>query len=95
METEPARALNGEQVGHICDSCNARVRTGDKVRGYATWYNGDGWVLRRLWCGDCGGTVISEGTEGADEVVFESVFWEHRLAGVNVTDRSTPEEYDE
>lgn len=45
----PAKALSGARTGHICDSCNKGVRTGDLVRAYATYYEGDGWVLRRVW----------------------------------------------
>ena len=83
-----AKVLNGARTGHICDRCNARVKTGDLVRAYATHYDREGWVFRRLWCEDCGETSIGVGTEGADEVIIEAVFWNHRLAGVKVTDRS-------
>ena len=63
----PAKALSGAQTGHICDRCNKGVRTGDLVRAYATYYKGEGWVLRRHWCEECGETTIDRGTDGADE----------------------------
>lgn len=88
---DPGTALSGARTGHICDQCNRGVRTGDLVRAYATHYAGDGWVLRRLWCEECGDTSIERGTGGADEVVIEAVFWNHRLAGVSVLDRNPPE----
>jgi len=87
---DPASALNGRQTGRICDRCNKRVRTGDPVRVYATHYDGDGWVMRRLWCGDCGSSTIGIGTDGADEVLVKAVFWEHRLAGVETVDGNRP-----
>ena len=85
---EPAAALSGVRTGHICDRCNKRVRTGDLVRAYATHYARDGWVLQRVWCDECGETIIREGTDGADEVIVEAVFWGHRLVSVEVRDRS-------
>jgi hypothetical protein len=85
--TNPAKALNGVRSGHICDRCNKRVRTGDLVRAYATHYDRDGWVLRRVWCDECGETTVQEGTDGADEVIVEAVFWNHRLISVEVRDR--------
>jgi hypothetical protein len=75
----PAKALNGVQSGHICDRCNKRVRTGDLVRTYATHYEREGWVLRRMWCEECGETMIGEETDGADEMILEAVFWNHKL----------------
>lgn len=86
--SNPARALNGVQSGHICDRCNKRVRTGDLVRAYATHYDRDGWLLRRVWCDECGETTIQEETDGADEVIVEAVFWEHRLVSVKEKHRS-------
>jgi hypothetical protein len=80
----PAKALNGVQSGHICDRCNKRVRTGDLVRAYATHYDRDGWLLRRVWCAECGETDIGEGTDRTDEVILESVFWDHRLVSVKM-----------
>jgi hypothetical protein len=53
----PATALNGVQVGHICDRYNVGIRTGDKAVAYATYYNADGWVVRRVIC-DCGTRTI-------------------------------------
>jgi hypothetical protein len=85
---DPAAALSGARTGYICDQCNRGVRTGDPVRAYATYYKGDGWLLRRLWCEECGETTIGEGTEGADEVIVEAVFWDHRLVSVEVSNRS-------
>ena len=86
--SSPAKALNGARTGHICDRCNARVNTGDAVRAYATHYDRDGWVLRRVWCSDCGESTIESETEGAAEAIVEAVFWEHRLAGVEARDVS-------
>lgn len=88
----PAEAINSTRTGHICDSCNKGVRTGDLVRAYTTYYESDGWVLRRLWCEDCGDATIEHGTDGADEAVIEAVFWNHRLAGVDVLDRNPPDQ---
>lgn len=88
--SDTVAALSGARTGHICDACNKGVRTGDLVRAYATVYDGDGWVLRRLWCDECGNTSIREGTEGADEVIVEAVFWNNRLIGVEQRDRSKP-----
>jgi hypothetical protein len=82
--TNPTKALNGVRSGHICDRCNKRVRTGDLVRAYATHYERDGWTLRRLWCEECGESGIGEGTDEADEVILEAVFWDNRFAGVEV-----------
>jgi hypothetical protein len=86
----PAKALNGVRSGHICDRCNKRVRTGDLVRAYATHYDRDGWILRRVWCEECGETTIGEGTDGADEAMVEAIFWDHRLVSVKKRDRSLP-----
>ena len=86
--SNPAKALNGTEVGHICDRCNKRVRTGDLVRAYATHYDRDGWVLRRVWCDDCGKTTIGAETDGADEAIIEAVFWKRQIVSVEVRDRS-------
>lgn len=86
----PAAALNGEQTGHICDRCNRGIRTGDKAVAYATYYDDDGWVVRRVWCDDCESTTIGLPTDGADEVVVEAVYWQSRLVGVTTVDRSRP-----
>jgi len=51
---------------------------------YATHYDQEVWVLRRLWCDECGETTIQEETDGADEAIVEGVFWEHRLVSVEV-----------
>jgi hypothetical protein len=88
--SNPAKALNGVQSGHICDRCNKGVRTGDLVRAYATHYDRDGWMLRRVWCDDCGETAVGEGTDGADEVIVEAVFWNHRFVSVEVVAASPP-----
>ena len=85
--TNPVKALNGVRSGHICDRCNRRVRTGDLVRAYATHYERDGWVLRRVWCEECSETTIGEETDGADEVVVEAIFWNCRLVSVSVVDQ--------
>mgnify|MGYP006914315422 CR=1 FL=1 len=84
----PTKALNGVRSGHICDRCNKRVRTGDLVRAYATYYDEDGWVLRRSWCEECGEASIGEGTDGANGVIVETVFWEHRLVSAKVTNKN-------
>jgi hypothetical protein len=84
----PAKALNGARTGHVCDRCNKRVQTGNLVRAYATHYEGDGWILRRLWCDECGETSIRQKTDGADEVIIEAVFWKHRIVSVEARDRS-------
>jgi len=81
--SNPAKALNGVRSGHICDRCNKRVQTGDLVRAYATHYDRDGWLLRRVWCDECGETTMQEGTDRADEVIVEAVFWDHRLISVD------------
>jgi len=86
----PAKALSKAQSGRICDRCNKCVRTGDLIRAYATHYERDGWVLRRVWCDECGDTTISEETDGADEAIVEAVFWNHKLVSVKVSDRSRP-----
>jgi hypothetical protein len=86
--SNPAKALNGVRSGHICDRCNKGVRTGDLVRAYATYSDRDGWLLRRVWCDDCGETTIGEGTDGTDEVMIEAVFWNHQLVSGEVKDRS-------
>lgn len=81
--SNPAKALNGVRSGHICDRCNKRVRTGDLMRVYATHYEQDGWVLRRVWCEDCGDTSINQETDGAREVILEAVFWNSKLVSMN------------
>ena len=86
----PAAALNGVQTGHIRNRCNRRIRTGDKAVAYTTYYDADGWVLRRVWCGDCGSGTIGLETDGADEAVMEAVYWSGRLVGVKTVDRSRP-----
>ena len=86
----PAAALNKTRSGNLCDRCNRRIRTGDKAVVYATYYDADGWVIRRVWCHDCGNTTIGLPTDGADEVVVEAVYWRSRLVGVEIVDRSRP-----
>jgi hypothetical protein len=86
--SNPAKALNGVRSGHICDRCNKGVQTSDLVRAYASYYKEDGWVLRRVWCEDCGKSTIEAETDGADEVIVEAVFWDHRLVSIEVRDRS-------
>ena len=90
MKREPKSAFSGRRVGRICDACNRGVRTGDLVRAYATYYGPDGWLLRRLWCRDCGDERIEVGTAGADEVVLEAIFWKHRLISVEILDQKPP-----
>jgi hypothetical protein len=85
----PAAALNKTRSGNVCDQCNRRIRTGDKAVVYATYYEADGWVIRRVWCDDCGSTTIGLPTDGTDEVVVEAVYWSRRLVGVTTVDRSS------
>lgn len=89
---DPAAAMNGVGTGHICDSCNKRIQHGDKAGLYATWYDEGGWTPRRTWCLDCCPESVDPSTEGADEAILVGVFFSHRLAGIRVRDRSTPEE---
>lgn len=77
--SNPAKALNGVRPSPICDRCNKRVRTGDLVRGYATYYDPDRLALRRLWCDECGESAIGERIDGVDEIIIEVVFCDHRL----------------
>lgn len=86
----PASALNGVQVDHICDKCNRGIRTGDKAVAYGTYYEVDGWVLRGVWCDQCGNRTIGLETEGADQAVIEAIWWSGRLVGVTTIDRSRP-----
>jgi len=86
----PAAALNGVETGHICDRCSRRIRTGDKAIIYATYYDADEWVIRRVWCDDRGSTTIGLPTDGADEAVLVGVYWSGRLVGVTAVDRSKP-----
>jgi hypothetical protein len=87
-QPSPAAALNGSRTGHICDRCNRGIRTGDKAIAYGTYYDADGWVIRRTWCSDCGSATIDLPTDGADEVLVKAVFWSGRLVGVTTVDRS-------
>jgi hypothetical protein len=64
------------------------VRTGDLVQAYATHYEREGWVLRRVWCAECGETAIGKETEEAEEVIVEAVFWKYLLVSVERRDRS-------
>lgn len=88
----PAAALNGSRTGHICDRCNRGIRTGDKALAYATWYESEGWAVRRVWCGrdQCGSSNIGLETDGADEVVVSAVYWSGQLVCVKTVDRSCP-----
>ena len=89
---DPAAKLNGVQTGHICDRCNKRIQHGEKAGLYATFYDRGGWTPRRTWCLDCCPESVDPSTEGADEAILVGVFFSHRLAGIRVRDRSTPEE---
>lgn len=84
----PAATLNGIQCGDVCSDCNRRIRAGDKAIVYATHYDSDGWVVRRVWCSDCGSTTIGLPTGGGDEVVIEAVYWSGRLIGLTRVNRS-------
>jgi len=86
-QLNPTKALNGARTGHICDRCNKCVQTGELVRVYATYYDREGWMLRRVWCEECGESTLEGGTDGADEAIVEAVFWDHRLVSINVIDR--------
>jgi hypothetical protein len=57
---------------------------------YATYYDTDGWLIRRSWCDDCGKTTIGLSTDGADEVVVEAIYWSGRLVSVTTVERSRP-----
>lgn len=83
-KTNPAATLNGVETGHICDRCNKRIRHGDKVGMYATFYDRGGWTPRRTWCFDCCPERVEPGTDGADEVILVGVFFNHRLVSVTV-----------
>jgi len=87
--SNPAKALNGVRLGHICDRCNKRIQTGDLVRAYATYYEGDGWILRRVWCRNCGDTTIRERTDGSDEAIVGAIFWNHQLTSAKIKDVSS------
>lgn len=89
-QQDPASALNGIQSGPWCDSCNRRLAQGEEAGMYATWYEQRGWTPRRTWCVECCPESIDPGTENADEVIVEAVFWGHRLVGVRVKDRNPP-----
>ena len=89
---DPATAMNGIGTGHICDQCNRRIQHGDKAGMYVTWYDEGGWTPRRTYCETCCPEAVDPGTEGADEAILLGVFFSHRLAGIRVRDRSTPEE---
>jgi len=54
---------------------------------YATYYDADGWVIRRVWCNDRWNREIGLPTDGADEVAVEAVYWRSRLVGVKTVDR--------
>ena len=88
----PSDALSGVKVGHICDRCNRGVRNGAPVRFYATRYEDDGWVLRRLYCDDCGELHIAAGTLEANEVVGEAIWLNHLVTVVRISDRTLPGE---
>lgn len=47
---EPQQTLEGTLVGHICDRCNRSIQLAETERLYATYYEGEGWLLRRVWC---------------------------------------------
>ncbi len=83
--TGPAKVLPGAQVGNICSGCNKGIQTGDLVRPYATRFEYDGWVVRRLWLTAVGSQRLDE-EQMADEAIIRAVFWKHRLAAVVVND---------
>ena len=90
VKPDPAAVLNGVGTGHICDSCNRWIQSGDKAGCYATWYERGGWTPRRTWCLDCCPENVEPGTDGADEAILLGVFFSHRLVSLNVRDRSRP-----
>ena len=90
---DPAAAMNGVGTGHIFDQCNRRIEHGEKAGMYVTWMeNANDWMPRRTWCLDCCPESVDPSTEEADEAILVGVFFSHRLAGIRVRDRSTPEE---
>ncbi len=92
---DPAAVLNGVETGHICDSCNRRIQSGDKAGMYVTWYDEGGWTPRRTWCLDCCPNVIDPESNEADEAILLGVFFSHRLTGARIRARSRPEsDYD-
>jgi hypothetical protein len=86
--SEPATALTGAPVGHICDACNTEIDSGDLVQGYARRDPIDGWMVRSLWCTACGHSQLAEPTPEADEALVEAVLLKHRLTSIGVTDLS-------
>jgi hypothetical protein len=86
----PAAALNGIQCGNICSERNTGIKTEDKAVAYATHYDSDGWVTRRVWCDECGSTTIGLPTDGADKLLVEAVYWRGRLVGIESVERSRP-----
>jgi len=85
--SDPAVALNGVQTGHICDSCNKRIRSGDVAGLYATWNNQLGWEPRRTYCCDCCPDDIQPATRGTDEVILTGIFFSHRLVSIETRER--------
>lgn len=85
---EPQQTLDGTLVGRICDRCNRSLQLAETVRLYATYYEGEGWLLRSVWCTECGDPQIGTGTLHADEVAAEVIFWFHRLVHVTIISRT-------
>lgn len=94
MASSPTEAAQNTRVGGICDRCNAGIRTGDPARFYTTLYPDSGWLLRRVWCADCGESKVDPPTGGADEAIGEAIWWSHALLGVRIIDRSDPNDGD-
>jgi hypothetical protein len=77
---EPAQALEDEIIGvdcvAVCSKTNRSLNKDDEVHVYATWYDRDGWVIRRVY--EKGATDAAENlrenpTDGCDEVVAEGL----------------------
>lgn len=89
---DPSDALRGATSGNLCDGCNGSIYLGDVIRLYATYYAGPGWLIRRVWCDECGDAEIGTGTLRADEVTAEGLWWFGRIAQLEITDRSRPDQ---
>lgn len=81
--------FSGLTIGNCCDRCNAGLRNGDPVRFYATRCDNEDWLLRRVYCTDCGDTELgADATTSVDEALGEGVWLQHRLHLVRISDLS-------
>ena len=92
MTKSPVKAIEGTPTGDCCDGCNRGLRDGDRIRLYATFYDEVGWDVRRVYCRGCCSDQIESETRNADELIAEAVFFWYRIIGVEILDRSFPEE---